>query len=286
MRCHHDGDKGDWVIMQYSIELAVGAKETWGRSLFAQTALIVKIMLCLLVSALLSGCLQVKQSISLDGDGSGQVAVKLVVEKQWAPMVVPELKKSMQRDAPKGMQLADQMQDEAGNSVLQFTVPFKNVSELNDKGTQYVFVSEGGGFFNKTYRFEIRQLATQNFDMPIPFEFMVKMPGTIDETNGVKVSPNEVKWSQIGINKGTVMSARSSATSWLGMIVLGAVAAFVLLGGWLVLSRKTAPVYEATQDAFVPVQNRMSAVFCTECGQQNSESASFCTGCGQKLSMV
>ncbi len=275
--------KGTGLIMQYSNELAAAAKETCCRSLFAQTALIVKAMLCLLVSALLSGCLEVKQSISLDGDGSGQVAVKLVVEKQWAPMVVPELKKSMQRDAPKGMQLADQMQDEAGNSVLRFTVPFKNVSELSDKGTQYVFMSEGGGFFNKTYRFEIGQLATQNFDMPIPFEFMVKMPGTIDETNGVKVSPNEVKWSQIGIKKGTVMSARSSTTSWLGMIVLGAVAAFVLLGGWLVLSRKTAPVYEVAQDAFVPVENRMSAVFCTECGQRNSESASFCTGCGQKL---
>ena len=56
------------------------------------------------------------------------------------------------------------------------------------------------------------------------------------------------------------------------------------LGGWLVLSRKTAPVYEVAQDAFVPVENRMSAVFCTECGQRNSESANFCTGCGKKLS--
>lgn len=276
--------KGAALIGQYSTELAAAAKESCSRSLFAQTALIVKAMLCMLVSVLLSGCLEVKQSISLDGDGSGQVAIRLVVEKQWAPMVVPELKKSMQRDAPKAMQMADQMQDEAGNSVLQFTVPFKDVSELSDKGTQYVFVSEGGGFFNKTYRFEIRQLATQNFDMPIPFEFLVRMPGTIDETNGVKVSPNEVKWSQIGIRKGTVMSARSSATSWLGMIVLGVVAAFVLLGGWLVLSRKTASVYEVAPDVFVPVQNRMSAVFCTECGQRNSESANFCTGCGKKLS--
>jgi len=276
--------KGAALIGQYSIELAAAAKETCSRSRFAQTALIVKAMLCMLVSVLLSGCLEVKQSISLDSDGSGQVAIRLVVEKQWAPMVVPELKKSMQRDAPTGMQMADQMQDEAGNSVLQFTVPFKDVSELSDKSTQYVLVSEGGGFFNKTYRFEIRQLATQNFDMPIPFEFLVRMPGTIDETNGVKVSPNEVKWSQIGIRKGTVMSARSSATSWLGMIVLGVVAAFVLLGGWLVLSRKTASVHEVAPDVFVPAQNRTSAVFCTECGQRNSESANFCTGCGKKLS--
>lgn len=270
--------------MQYSIELAAVAKESYGRSLFAQTTLILKVMVCLLVSALLSGCLEVKQSISLDGDGSGQVAVKLVVEKQWASMVVPEMKKSMQRDAPKAMQMADEMRDEAGNSVLQFTVPFKNVSELSDKGTQYVFVSEGGRFFDKTYRFEIRQLATQNFDMPIPFEFSVKMPGTIDETNGVKVSPNEVKWSQIGIRKGTVMSARSSATSWLGMIVLGALAAFLFLGGWLVLPRKMASVHEVVPDQLIPIENQMSTIFCTECGQRNSKSASFCTRCGHKLS--
>lgn len=270
--------------MQYSVELAAVAKETCGRTLFAQTSLIVKAMLCLLISVLLTGCLEIKQSISLLGDGSGQVAVKFVVEKEWAPMLVPKLKESMRRDIPKGVQVDGPMQDEAGNSVLQFTLPFKDVSELNDKETEYVFVSEGGGFFSKTYRLEIRQLATRNFDVPIPFEFLVKMPGTIDETNGVKVSTNEVKWRQIGISKGTVMSARSSATSWPGMIVMGAVAAFVLLGGWLVLSRKTASVYEAAPDVFVPVQHRMSAIFCTECGERNSESGSFCTRCGQRLS--
>jgi hypothetical protein len=33
----------------------------------------------------------------------------------------------------------------------------------------------------------------------------------------------------------------------------------------------------------VSIQNRMSEIFCTECGQKNSESAAFCTGCGHKL---
>jgi hypothetical protein len=272
------------LVWQYSFELASVAKEAGCRSICGHATLIIKAIFCLLISGLLSGCLEVKQSISFDSDGSGQIAVKLIVEKEWAPIVVPQLKKSMQQDAPKGMQWSDEKQDEAGNSVLQFTVPFKDVSELSDKSTQYVFASEGGGFFNNTYRFEIRHLTTQNFDMPIPFEFLVKMPGIIDETNGIKISPNEAKWTQTGTRKGTVMSARSSATSWLGIVVLGVVAIFSLLGGWFFLSKKTASAHKVAEDGCVPVQNSMSSVFCTECGQRNSESDRFCTGCGEKLS--
>jgi Na+/pantothenate symporter len=66
-------------------------------------------------------------------------------------------------------------------------------------------------------------------------------------------------------------------------IIMGVVVALGLRGGWYVLSRKIASVYEVVPDMFVPIQNRISAVFCSECGQGNSESAKFCTRCGQKI---
>ena len=266
------------MITQSENELAAASKQALSRSRVAQITPIAKAMLCLVLTALLSGCLEVKQSIFLNSDGSGDIAIKFVIQKQWAPMLVPRFKEMLQKDMPKGMQVADEVQDEAGNSVFKVTGAFKNVAELSDKDIQYVFVTEGGGIFSNVYRFEIRQLATRQFDVPVPFEFMVKMPGTIDETNGVKVSTNEVKWSQTGISKGTVLSAKSTATSPLGKILYGVVAAVALMAGWLLLSRRGTAARVA-----VPIQNSATAVFCTECGQNNSGSAAFCTRCGQKL---
>lgn len=254
-------------------------RNTFCRSLFARLTQIANAIFCFLATALLCGCLEVKQSIVIDNNGSGSIAVKFVVEKQWAPMVVPELKKGFQKDMPAGFKVADETTDEAGNSVLGVKGVFKNVAELSDKDTQYVFVAEGGGLFRKTYRFEIRQLATMNFDVPIPFEFLVKMPGTVDETNGLKVSSHEVKWgSPTGFKKGTVMSAKSTDTTLLGILVYGFVALAAIVAGWFFLFKRFYKV-----SVVAPIQNAESVIFCTECGQRNLESATFCTCCGKKL---
>jgi len=256
------------------------SKKGFCRSLLAQSALLANALLCFVAATLLSGCLDIHQSIVLDSDGSGSMIVKFVVEKQWAPLVVPDLQKALEKDMPAGLKLTGVSSDAAGNSVVEVKGTFRNVAELNDKETQYIFVAEGGNLFKKTYRLEIRHLAAMNFDVPIPFEFLVRMPGTLDETNGMKVSSNEVKWmSQTGFPKGTIHSVRSTATSSLGMLLYGAGALAVLLAGWFFVSRRApkAPVVARIEDDAVVV------IFCTECGQKNSESAAFCTHCGQKL---
>lgn len=256
------------------------SKKYFCRALLAQSIFLSNILLCFVAATLLSGCLDIKQSIVVNGDGSGSVVVKFVVEKQWAPLVVPDLQKALQKDMPAGLALTGVSSDAAGNSVVEVKGTFGNVAELNDKETQYIFVAEDGNPFRKTYRFEIRHLAAMNFDVPIPFEFLVKMPGTINETNGMKASSNEVKWtSQTGFPKGTIHSARSTATSPLGILLYGAGALAVLLAGWFFVSRRApkGPAVARIEGDAVPV------IFCTECGQKNSESAAFCTHCGQKL---
>lgn len=272
-----NGNKRDKIIMK-SANKSAEQKNAFCRSLFAQSTQIAKALFWFFASAVLCGCLEVKQSIVLDSEGSGSVVVKIVVDKQWAPLVVPDLKKAFQKDMQKAvLKLTDETKDEAGNSVLLVSGVFRNVAELSDKDTQYVFVTEGGGLFTKTYRFEIRQLETMKFDVPIPFEFLVKMPGTVDETNGIKVSSHEVKWSsQTGFRKGTVLSAKSTATPLLGMLLYGAGAIILLAAGWFFLSRRVPK-------AVAPIQSAAPMIFCTECGQKNSESATFCTHCGQKV---
>jgi hypothetical protein len=257
----------------------------WGgfasRRRFCRVSLIpavAKAVFCLIAIISLSGCLEVKQSIVLDSDGSGHVAINFVVDKAWAPMVVPDLQKALRKDMPKGMQLSDETRDEAGNSVLTANVAFRNVAELSDKDTRYAFAAEDGGFFRKTYRFEIRQLATLKSEVPIPFEFSVKMPGTIQETNGVRVSANEVKWNQSGLRKGMLLSARSSATSLAGWLIYGISLLAVVIAGWIIFSRRVASI-----QATAPIQKAAPVVYCTECGKQNLADGSFCTSCGQRL---
>lgn len=264
---------------QFEIKLAVVSKQLIGcfRS-FVRTST-GKMLLYLALATTLSACLEIKQSISLKADGSGNMDVKIVVDKQWAHMIVPELKKALQKDSSSGMEFTEG-QDESGNSVLKIVAAFNNVSELNDKDMRYTFVPDGGDLFRSNYRFEMRQLATVRNELgtPIPFEFRVRMPGTINETNGHKVASDEVRWSLTGIKKGTVLIAKSSALAPTAMLVFGVGAILVILAIVFFGSK----VRSATSEA-PPVPHSSTAVFCTECGQANLSKSAFCTGCGQKI---
>lgn len=265
------------MITQSADESAEMRKQLW-RSLLAQFTLLANTILCLVVAALLSGCLEIKQAIFLQNDGSGSVALKFIVEKQWAPMVVPELKKSLEGHT--ATMLSDETRDAAGNSVLELKGAFGSVTELSDKDIEYSLVTEGGNPFRRTYRFEIRHLTAMNFEVPIPFEFLVKVPGTVDETNGMKVSSNEVKWiSQTGFRKGTIHSAKFTTTTMPETILYGIGALAVVLAGWLYLSKR-----HPNEPAVVGIQDGAELVtFCTECGQRNPASSTFCIHCGQRL---
>jgi len=265
--------------IQSITKLAKASIQLIGHSQAAVTVSMGKMLLCLALLTSLSACLEIKQSVSLNADGSGNMDVKIVVDKQWAPMVVPELKKALQKDSSRGMELTE-VQDESGNSVIKVSAVFKNVSELSDKDMGYAFVPDGGDFFRNNYRFEMRQFVTPRNELgtPVPFEFRVKMPGTISETNCVKVSSGEVSWNQTGIKKGTVLIAKSSALAPAAMLVFGVAAVLALLAVVFFVSRRRGADLGAAS-----VPHSTSEVFCTECGQANPPQTAFCTHCGQKI---
>lgn len=248
-------------------------------SLASLLAMIGKLLLCLALMTSLSACLEIKQSISLSADGSGNMDLKIVVDKQWASMVVPELKKALQKDTTQRMELIEE-RDESGNSVIKITAVFKNVAELSDKDMRYAFVPDGGDFFRKNYRFEMRQLTTIRNELgtAMPFELRVKMPGTISETNGVKLSADEVIWNQTGIKKGTALIAKSSALAPAAMLVFGVIGVLVLLTVVFFIVRRPSVTRMPAQ-----VTHTASEVFCTECGRANPSQTIFCTHCGHKM---
>jgi len=156
------------------------------------------------LSFLLSSCIEVKQSIKINKDGSGDARLEIAIQKEWAPQIMPRLKS----EAPRGWNIVEEREKE-GKQVIAFGKKFKSISELNDDEAGYSFSTERAGFLKKFYLIRIKQLKSS--DMPFPYEFTIRVPGSINETNETKLSSNEVKWSLPGLQKGKELSVKSSA---------------------------------------------------------------------------
>lgn len=163
-----------------------------------------KALLLLCLSLLLTSCLEVKHGININKDGSGEARLEVAVQQEWASQLVPKLK----GDMPKGWSIVEEKEKE-GKHVVIFSRKFKDISELNDNETRYSFSAERKSFLKKSYILEVSQLKSS--DMPFPYEITIKVPGSIDETDGTKLSANEVRWNLQGLKKGKALSAKSSA---------------------------------------------------------------------------
>lgn len=163
-----------------------------------------KALLLLCLPLLLTSCLEVKHGININKDGSGEARLEVAVQKEWASQLIPKLKS----DIPKGWSIVEEKEKE-GKHVVIINRKFKKISELNDDEARYSFSSERKGFLKKSYILEVAQLKSS--DMPFPYEITIKVPGSIDETDGSKISSGEVKWNLQGLRKGTKLSIKSSA---------------------------------------------------------------------------
>jgi len=210
-------------------------------------------MLFLSLVIFLASCLEVKQRIDINRDGSGHASLEIAVQREWVPMVIPKLK----ADAPRGWIISDE-KETGGKHVIVFTRKFRDLSELSDNEVKYRFFSERIGFLKKKYSLEALQLKSS--DVPFPYEVSIRLPGTIEETNGARVSSNEVRWDLNGLRAGARLAVRASGhglpefkavSDWferlLGAIFLHEVIAFLREDGvWIMDSdgrnqRRSAP---------------------------------------------
>jgi len=165
----------------------------------ASTVVLLFLILCLFTS-----CIEVKQGININRDGSGDAQLEVAIQKEFASMVIPKLK----ADAPKTWKFVAE-KDKEGQRVVTFSTKFKDISELTDGDTRYTCSSKKEHFLKRSYSLYIEQLKTS--DMPFPYEIDIKVPGSINETNGAKLSSNEVKWNLWGFRKGEKLYVKSTA---------------------------------------------------------------------------
>lgn len=235
---------------------------------------VVQVVFIILICFILTSCLEVKQEITVDKDGSGNTRLEIAIQKEmlFDPQMISEFKNELKEE---GWNILDEVEREGGY-VITAGRKFKDISELNDDEGRYIFSSEKMGFIKKSYILEIEHI--ENSEIPFPYEIYIKVPGSIDETDGEKVSSNKVKWNLQGFSRGTVLSVKSSgftipALAWLAIVIVVLLSLFVAV---VVVSKIIKPV--AYKSKVVS-----KTTFCAQCGKENPESANFCTTCGEKL---
>jgi hypothetical protein len=172
---------------------------------FRLKSLVTILIFCLLISLILTSCLEVKQTININKDGSGDVRLEVAVQEEWASVLIPELKSNILR---KGWTLLEE-KEKGGRHIVVFGGMFNEIAQLSTDHIRYTFSSEWKGFLKKSYVVEVKQLKSS--DMPFPYEITIKMPGSIDETNGIKISSNKAQWYLQGLRRGTKLTIKSSA---------------------------------------------------------------------------
>ncbi len=234
-----------------------------------QKLYLIKVFFIILMCFILTSCLEVKQRININKDGSGIARLEITILKGALldPKAILELKEELKREGWK----IDKERKEKGKYIIFAKKKFENVTELNDEETEYTFSTERRGFMKTSYTFKVEFIKSPQ--IPFPVEITVKMPGRIVETDGKKISSNEARWNLQYFTRGTELFVESSGFTIPVFVLVATIGGFLLLFAGIIIFGKIRK----------PAVSKYGVIFCTQCGKGNPANASFCTNCGQRV---
>ena len=165
----------------------------------------------LISSALLLGCIEVRQEIVLNQDGSGASTIEVLIEREWVPLVISDIEKKVKEDEGRGWQILNRSQKGKKERVT-LQRAFKNVNELNEPYIEFHLNAETRNDARKSHTLQIEQFENSTFDYPV--EITVKMPGAIKDTDGQLIGSNQVVWQFKGLKNGQYNFVSSSISSF------------------------------------------------------------------------
>jgi hypothetical protein len=171
--------------------------------------------------------------IDLNKNGSGTAKAEFSIQREiitLTPKILADLKDKIRENNWK-------ITSESENEEKYFVTAqkeFNEVSELNSEVAIYVFSTDELNKQKKIYTLEIKFVDDIQF---IPYQIIVKMPGEIEYTNGMKISSNEAKWKFYSVQSGTKLYAQSSA-SIIPDFILPAIALILSLSLILIITTK------------------------------------------------
>ncbi|MBU2537810.1 MAG: zinc ribbon domain-containing protein [Proteobacteria bacterium] len=245
-----------------------------------------KILYFLLAGIILlfSGCVEVKELVTIRADGSADSMLSIIVQKEFAALVVPDLERQVKKEAPDAVVTVKEV--ESGDTAIVSQRTVKNLSELRDDARGYDCKIEKDGTSRTHYIFNGRW----HLNDPVPVEVTVKFPGKVDETNGEKIDSQTVRWkfetgAKIWGGRGGVTLTATATATTLPLVVIGIGAGILLLaavglGVFCLRRKKSGSTPVASSPA---MQTQEDGVFCTECGTQQSATVKFCTSCGHDM---
>lgn len=240
------------------------------------------------VICLLSGC-KVSMITAFQSDGSGNVTTEALIDKEYAPMVIPELRKKFREDASGKSNLppAEELLNARGDTVFRWSAPFNKAEELSDANMHVSFETDNG-LWQKRYRVMVEVSKNPDGSEMFEQEYRVRMPGAIEQTNGKRVSENEVVWSAMGgFQRGARFEVVSRGTGVATILALvAALGSLGALAHWL-YSRRSAnakPEAAPVQGSSVTMAYAEQDMPCSSCGHLCGVGQKFCPKCGTRVS--
>jgi len=220
-------------------------------------------LLLMFMAIALTGCLDIEQHMEIADSGSVISTMDIKVDPRAASMVVPMLKEQLPKD---GFKLIEETTRD-GAPFLRYRGEFLHFEDFKPDGFKLAYAkSELDG--KSEYRISI-MVARKARDASFKHHLTLKVPGTIQSTNGEKKSSDEVRLDLT--TPGTYEVRSDSSTSLANVATWAAAAILGLVGVVLVV---------------VGVRRRVTSAklsknhFCTQCGADVPHGAAFCEQCG------
>lgn len=257
---------------------------------------------------LIAGCVEIHTRISLQLDGTGVQTIELVVLRreleQLSREVADEVEQKIragfaeerEKSLKEGVPPAEVVEsiDASGNRVFTVSSQFRKPDELFGEDATCSYQSESAGAFRSRAQLRCQFHKNVRADVPVLVTVRVRMPGTIESTNGMKQSDEEALWRfPKGFRRGDRIEVSAVGTTIPSTyLAIGAAlaAAAVLGGAWLTLRRRGPFAQAAKQPAeagFVsPARAGDAAKVCGACGARSVGAAQFCRSCGARFEAI
>jgi len=220
-------------------------------------------LLLIFVAIALTGCLDIEQRMEIADSGSVTSNMDIKVDPRAAGMVVPMLKEQLLKD---GFKLLEETTRD-GAPFLRYRGEFLHFEDFKPDGFKLSYTkSESDG---KTKYLISIMVARKAKDPSLKHHLTLQVPGTIQSTNGQKISSDEIRLDLT--IPGTYEVRSDSSTSlvivatWVAAAILGLVC--VVLVVVVVRRRATSATLSANY-------------FCTHCGADIPPNSGFCEQCG------
>lgn len=264
-----------------------------------------------LLALCLGGCIEIEEARRFDPNGEAHLYLVIKVDPQYESLVFHDLDRQLRADAPPGVRI-DSSQRIDGKAAFVIEADGPAAAELGAKEYPAALSISSGGFMKRRYDYRVSVSRTPQ--MPIPHRLRVTLPGSIEQTNGSKISGDTVEFDLTHARRGATFTVSSMAWAfdfggtgspsalsgvandgWLLPASLALIGAGIVALAIGLIRRRRSPkvavplatsVSQPRDTATVATSESGVAggtLFCTECGAKNPSSRRFCSACGQAL---